>query len=90
MRIGFNNRFLFEQAETHTYLTSLKSVYHIAAKAIPESKRVEIVEIQDEKGTSEVNGAQLEHKSKSDSRWSDNKINIKKEPSTGGQEKDKK
>ncbi|XP_020712429.2 cell division cycle and apoptosis regulator protein 1-like isoform X2 [Athalia rosae] len=74
-------------AETHTYLTSLKSVYHIAAKAIPESKRVEIVEIQDEKGVAEVNGAQIEHKSKSDSRWSDNKVSIKKEPSDADKEK---
>ncbi|XP_015521013.2 cell division cycle and apoptosis regulator protein 1 isoform X1 [Neodiprion lecontei] len=77
-------------AETHTYLTSLKSIFHIAAKVIPESKRVEIVEIQDEKGVVEVNGAQVEHKSKSDSRWSDNKVNVKKESSGGDTDKEKK
>lgn len=78
------------QAETHTYLTSLKSVYHIAAKVIPESKRVEIVEIQDEKVVGELNGAQTEHKSKSDSRWSDNKVNVKKEQASDVIDKEKK
>lgn len=46
-----------------------------------DSKRVEIVEIQDEKTSTEVNGVQVECKSKSDSRWSDNKVAVKKEPS---------
>ncbi|KAG8037133.1 hypothetical protein G9C98_004455 [Cotesia typhae] len=52
-----------------------------------ESKKVEIVEIQDEK-TSEVNGSQ-DSKSKSDSRWSDSKSSIKKEPEDKDKDKDK-
>ncbi|XP_008204944.1 cell division cycle and apoptosis regulator protein 1 isoform X2 [Nasonia vitripennis] len=66
--------------ESHSYFTSIKSIYHIASKSIQsDTKRVEIVEIQDEKGTTEVNGAQLEAKSKSDTRWSDSKVTVKKE-----------
>lgn len=68
------------QNESHSYFTSLKSIYHIASKNIQsDTKRVEIVEIQDEKSSTEINGAQAECKSKSDSRWSDNKVAIKKE-----------
>lgn len=48
------------------------------SKVIPnDTKKVEIVEIQDEKQTNEINGS--EFKSKSDTRWSDNKSSIKKE-----------
>ncbi|XP_058799301.1 cell division cycle and apoptosis regulator protein 1-like isoform X2 [Phymastichus coffea] len=68
--------------ESHSYFTSLKSIYHIASKCVQsDNKRVEIVEIQDEKNTAEINGAQVECKSKSDSRWSDNKVTVKKESS---------
>lgn len=58
----------------------MKSIYHIASKNIQsDTKRVEVVEIQDEKSSTEVNGAQAECKSKSDTRWSDNKVAVKKE-----------
>lgn len=68
------------QTESHSYFTSIKSIYHIASKSIQsDTKRVEIVEIQDEKGSTEVNGAQVEGKSKSDTRWSDGKVTVKKE-----------
>ncbi|XP_011504659.1 PREDICTED: cell division cycle and apoptosis regulator protein 1-like [Ceratosolen solmsi marchali] len=66
--------------ESHSYFTSLKSIYHIASKNIQnDTKRVEIVEIQDEKSGIELNGTQVECKSKSDTRWSDNKVIVKKE-----------
>jgi hypothetical protein len=44
-----------------------------------DTKRVEVVEIQDEKSGIELNGTQVECKSKSDTRWSDNKVVVKKE-----------
>lgn len=72
--------FINLQTESHIYFTSLKSIYHIASKNIQsDTKRVEVVEIQDEKASTEVNGAQVECKSKSDTRWSDNKVTVKKE-----------
>ncbi|XP_044575760.1 cell division cycle and apoptosis regulator protein 1-like isoform X2 [Cotesia glomerata] len=75
-------------SDCHTYLSALKNVYHTTAKIVQgESKKVEIVEIQDEK-TSEVNGSQ-DSKSKSDSRWSDSKSSIKKEPEDKDKDKDK-
>ncbi|XP_034944335.1 cell division cycle and apoptosis regulator protein 1-like isoform X2 [Chelonus insularis] len=73
-------------SESHSFLTALKNVYHTTSKAIQaEIKKVEVVEIQDEK-TTEVNGAQ-ECKSKSDSRWSDSKNSIKKESNDGDKDK---
>lgn len=57
----------------------MKNIYHIAAKMIQsETKKVEVVEIQDEK-VSEVNGLEIENKFKTDTRWGDNKVNEKKE-----------
>lgn len=54
-------------------------MYHIAAKMMQsDTKKVEVVEIQDEK-VSEVNGSEIETKFKMDSRWGDNKVPIKKE-----------
>lgn len=54
-------------------------MYHIAAKMMQsDTKKVEVVEIQDEK-VSEVNGSEIEAKFKMDSRWGDNKVPIKKE-----------
>ena len=44
-----------------------------------DSRKVEVVEIQDERSVGEMNGSQSDSKSKSDTRWSDNKITIKKE-----------
>lgn len=63
-------------------MSTLKNIYHTASRVIPnDTKKVEIVEIQDEKQSNEMlNGSQSEFKSKSDSRWSDNKNSIKKEP----------
>lgn len=67
------------QSECHTYLTAVKNMYHIAAKMMQaDTKKVEIVEIQDEK-VSEVNGSEVETKFKTDTRWGDNKVLIKKE-----------
>ncbi|KAG9428072.1 cell division cycle and apoptosis regulator protein 1 [Apis mellifera carnica] len=66
-------------SECHTYLTAVKNMYHIAAKMMQsDTKKVEVVEIQDEK-VSEVNGSEIETKFKMDSRWGDNKVPIKKE-----------
>ncbi|CAK9814724.1 Cell division cycle and apoptosis regulator protein 1 [Anthophora quadrimaculata] len=66
-------------SECHTYLTAVKNMYHIAAKMIQsDTKKVEIVEIQDEK-IGEVNGSEVETKFKADTRWGDNKIPVKKE-----------
>ncbi|XP_012285928.1 cell division cycle and apoptosis regulator protein 1 [Orussus abietinus] len=75
--------------ESHTYLTTLKSIYHTAAKVVQgDSKKVEIVEITDEKsGAAEMNGSQAECKSKTDTRWSDNKATIKKELAEAEKEK---
>ncbi|XP_031842113.1 cell division cycle and apoptosis regulator protein 1 isoform X1 [Nomia melanderi] len=65
--------------ECHTYLTAVKNMYHIAAKMMQSDiKKVEVVEIQDEK-ISEVNGSEVENKYKTDTRWGDTKITIKKE-----------
>ncbi|XP_076164128.1 cell division cycle and apoptosis regulator protein 1 [Ptiloglossa arizonensis] len=65
--------------ECHTYLTAVKNMYHIAAKMMQsDTKKVEIVEIQDEK-VGEVNGSEIENKFKTDTRWGDNKVAIKKE-----------
>ncbi|XP_076643256.1 cell division cycle and apoptosis regulator protein 1 isoform X2 [Halictus rubicundus] len=65
--------------ECHTYLTAVKNMYHIAAKMMQsDTKKVEIVEIQDEK-ISEVNGSEVENKYKTDTRWGDTKTIIKKE-----------
>ncbi|XP_015600550.1 cell division cycle and apoptosis regulator protein 1 [Cephus cinctus] len=75
--------------ESHTYLSTLKNVYHVVTKVVqPDTKKVEIVEIQDERTVGEVNGSQGEHKSKTDTRWSDNKAAVKKESTDS--EKDKK
>ncbi|OAD53672.1 Cell division cycle and apoptosis regulator protein 1 [Eufriesea mexicana] len=66
-------------SECHTYLTAVKNMYHIAAKMMQsDTRKVEVVEIQDEK-VSEVNGSEIETKFKTDTRWGDNKIPIKKE-----------
>ncbi|XP_015434424.1 PREDICTED: cell division cycle and apoptosis regulator protein 1 isoform X2 [Dufourea novaeangliae] len=65
--------------ECHTYLTAVKNMYHIAAKMMQaDTKKVEVVEIQDEKGN-EVNGSEVENKYKTDTRWGDNKVIVKKE-----------
>lgn len=50
-----------------------------------DSKKVEIVEIQDEKSSNDINGSQSEGKSKSDTRWGDSKSSVKKD-----EDKDKK
>ncbi|XP_012149485.2 cell division cycle and apoptosis regulator protein 1 [Megachile rotundata] len=66
-------------AECLSYLTAVKNMYHIAAKMMQsDTKKVEIVEIQDEK-VSEVNGSEIENKFKTDTRWGDNKVQMKKE-----------
>ena len=63
------------------YLSTLKNVYHVTAKVFhTDSRKVEVVEIQDERSVGEMNGSQSDCKSKSDTRWSDNKVTIKKEP----------
>lgn len=68
-------------------MSTLKNVYHTTSKVIQgDTKKVEIVEIQDEKATSEFNGSQ-ECKSKSDTRWSDSKNSVKKESIDGDKEK---
>ncbi|XP_032674232.1 cell division cycle and apoptosis regulator protein 1-like isoform X1 [Odontomachus brunneus] len=74
--------------ECHTYLTAVKNMYHIAAKMMQgDARKVEVVEIQDEK-VGEINGSELESKFKTDTRWGDNKIQVKKDPAE--MEKDKK
>lgn len=71
--------FFSVQSECHTYLTAVKNMYHIAAKMMQsDTKKVEVVEIQDEK-IGEVNGSEVETKFKTDTRWGDNKVPIKKE-----------
>lgn len=45
-----------------------------------DTRKVEVVEIQDEKVGSEINGSETENKFKTDTRWGDNKIQMKKEP----------
>lgn len=63
-------------------------MYHIASKVLQnDTKKVEIVEIQDEKISSEVNGSQSECKGKADTRWSDNKSSVKREPNDADKEK---
>lgn len=63
-------------------------MYHIAAKMVQsDTKKVEVVEIQDEK-VGEVNGSEIENKFKTDTRWGDNKVTVKRDfPDT---DKDKK
>lgn len=64
-------------------------MYHIAAKMMQgDARKVEVVEIQDEKVGGEINGSELESKFKPGTRWGDNKIQMKKEPAEV--EKDKK
>lgn len=56
-------------------------MYHIAAKITQgDARKVEVVEIQDEKVGGEINGSELESKFKTDTRWGDNKVQVKKEP----------
>ncbi|XP_063994162.1 cell division cycle and apoptosis regulator protein 1-like [Diachasmimorpha longicaudata] len=67
-------------SECYTYLSAIKNVYHTTSKVMQnDSKKVEIVEIQDEKSSNEVNGSPNEFKSKSDTRWSDTRSSVKKE-----------
>lgn len=66
--------------DCHTYLTAVKNIYHVATKALQSERKVEIVEIQDEKVSGEINGSELENKFKTDTRWGDNKVQVKKEP----------
>ncbi|KAL6257562.1 hypothetical protein P5V15_011136 [Pogonomyrmex californicus] len=67
--------------DCHTYLTAVKNIYHIAAKMMQsDTRKVEVVEIQDEKVGGEINGSEIESKFKTDTRWSDNKVQVKKEP----------
>ncbi|KAK2576941.1 hypothetical protein KPH14_005557 [Odynerus spinipes] len=66
--------------ECHSYLTAVKNMYHIASKMMQgDSKKVEVVEIQDEKIVAEVNGSEVENKCKADTRWGDSKIAVKEE-----------
>lgn len=44
-----------------------------------DTRKVEVVEIQDEKVGGEINGSEMENKFKTDTRWGDNKIQVKKE-----------
>ncbi|XP_011867512.1 PREDICTED: cell division cycle and apoptosis regulator protein 1-like isoform X2 [Vollenhovia emeryi] len=67
--------------DCHTYLTAVKNMYHIAAKMMQsDTRKVEVVEIQDEKVSGEINGSEMESKFKTDTRWGDNKVQVKKEP----------
>ncbi|XP_018342853.1 PREDICTED: cell division cycle and apoptosis regulator protein 1-like [Trachymyrmex septentrionalis] len=66
--------------DCHTYLTAIKNMYHVATKALQSERKVEIVEIQDEKVSGEINGSEMESKFKTDTRWGDNKVQVKKEP----------
>lgn len=64
-------------------------MYHIAAKMMQsDTRKVEVVEIQDEKVSGEINGSEMESKFKTDTRWGDNKVQVKKEPAD--MDKDKK
>ncbi|XP_067213082.1 cell division cycle and apoptosis regulator protein 1-like isoform X2 [Linepithema humile] len=75
--------------DCHTYLTAVKNIYHIAAKMMQsDTRKVEVVEIQDEKVGGEINGSEMENKFKTDTRWGDNKILVKKE--SADVDKDKK
>ncbi|XP_043470873.1 cell division cycle and apoptosis regulator protein 1-like [Leptopilina heterotoma] len=66
--------------DSHMYLSTLKNVYHVTSKVVhSDSRKVEVVEIQDERSVGEMNGSQSDSKSKSDTRWSDSKTTIKKE-----------
>ncbi|XP_070153513.1 cell division cycle and apoptosis regulator protein 1 isoform X2 [Polyergus mexicanus] len=66
--------------DCHTYLTAVKNIYHIAAKMMQsDTRKVEVVEIQDEKVGNEINGSEMETKFKTDTRWGDNKVQVKKE-----------
>lgn len=79
MYINIFHRSFFSQSECHTYVTAVKNMYHIAAKMMQsDTKKVEVVEIQDEK-VGEVNGSEVEAKFKTDTRWGDNKNPIRKE-----------
>ena len=83
MQIKFASVFVYFQSECHTYLSTLKNVYHTAAKVLQnDTKKVEIVEIQDEKVTTEVNGSQSDCKTKTDTRWSDSKSSVKNKDTT--------
>lgn len=63
-------------------------MYHIAAKMMQgDARKVEVVEIQDEKVGGEVNGSELETKFKTDTRWGDNKVQVKKETSEADKDK---
>lgn len=56
-------------------------MYHIAAKMMQsDTRKVEVVEIQDEKVSGDINGSEIESKFKTDTRWGDNKVQVKKEP----------
>lgn len=73
--------FFLLQTDCHSYLTAVKNMYHIAAKMMQnDTRKVEIVEIQDEKISSEINGSETENKFKTDTRWGDSKVQVKKEP----------
>ncbi|XP_020290143.1 cell division cycle and apoptosis regulator protein 1-like isoform X2 [Pseudomyrmex gracilis] len=73
--------------DCHTYVTAVKNIYHIAAKMMQsDTKKVEIVEIQDEKVSGDINGSETESKCKIDTRWGD-KVQVKKEPVDGDKDK---
>ncbi|XP_043679159.1 cell division cycle and apoptosis regulator protein 1-like isoform X1 [Vespula pensylvanica] len=75
-----DEKFKKVSTECHSYLTAVKNIYHIASKMIQsDSKKVEVVEIQDEKIVAEVNGSEIENKCKTDTRWGDSKVVIKDE-----------
>nr|XP_050861496.1 cell division cycle and apoptosis regulator protein 1-like isoform X1 [Vespula vulgaris] len=75
-----DEKFKKVSTECHSYLTAVKNIYHIASKMIQsDSKKVEVVEIQDEKIVAEVNGSEIENKCKTDTRWGDSKVAIKDE-----------
>jgi len=42
-------------------------------------QEIQVVEIQDEKVSGEINGSEMESKFKTDTRWGDNKVQVKKE-----------
>ncbi|XP_015190809.1 PREDICTED: cell division cycle and apoptosis regulator protein 1-like [Polistes dominula] len=66
--------------ECNSYLTAVKNMYHIASKMMQgDNKKVEVVEIQDEKIVAEVNGSEIENKCKIDTRWGDSKSVVKEE-----------
>lgn len=76
------------QNDAHSYFSTIRNIYYITSKVLQiDAKKVEIVEIQDEKCGGEVNGSQSDFKSKADTRWSDNK-SVKKE--SDASDKDKK